>query len=72
MLTTTKTDAGVFDVLWNGLPTPYRILNGSRGVSGRDSVNTYGISKGEAVTWVGSLHSCKGILTTKLKGVIQL
>ena len=66
MLTTNKTSQGNFDVLWNGQPTGWIIVNGSLGVSGRDTRNMYGIAKGDLIKWVGPLASCKKLLTLKL------
>ena len=68
MMTTKKIGTGEFEVLWNGNDTGRRIINGSRGVSGRDSRNMYGITTpGKPVTWIGSLQSCKGILEQTFK-----
>ena len=43
MLTTTKITTGEFTVQWNGQPSGYRIVNGSLGLSGRDTLNMYGV-----------------------------
>lgn len=51
---------GEFECFWNGVSTGDTIINGSRGLSGRDTRNMYGIrwNTGKLV-WVGSLASCK-------------
>ena len=51
---------GEFSVTWRGEPTGYRIINGSLGLSGRNTQNMYGIVKpnGEH-KWIGSLAGCK-------------
>lgn len=67
MITTRKIDTGEFEVLWNGEVTEYRIINGSRGLSGRDTRNVYGIvHPGRAPLWIGSLPACKKLLTLTL------
>jgi len=67
MLTTVKTATGTFDVYWNGERTGYTIVNGSLGLSGRDSANMYGYARREnAPRWIGSLTDCKKMLATKL------
>lgn len=65
MLTTDKGSTGHFAVLWNGAPTRYEIVNGSLGLSGRDSRNVYGIInyKSGETKWIGSLASCKKLVT---------
>lgn len=64
-LTTERTDDG-FAVLWNGQATGYSIINGSKGLSGRDTRNMYGIiSPSGQVTWIGSLQSAKQLLARK-------
>lgn len=63
MLTTVKVATGEFEVFWNGKKTSYRIVNGSRGLSGKDTRNVYGICKTDAsVKWIGPLASAKKIL----------
>jgi hypothetical protein len=64
MLTTTCVATGQFEVRWNDQPTGYSIINGSLGLSGRDTRNTYGIVKPDGSRkWIGSLASCKKLLT---------
>ena len=58
-MTARKVVTGEFDVLWNGEPTPYSIVNGSLGLSGRDTRNHYGIAGNGKVSWIGSLAKCK-------------
>lgn len=57
---TKKIASGEFECFWNGASTGDTIINGSRGLSGRDTPNMYGIrwNTGKLV-WVGSLASCK-------------
>ena len=59
MLTTQKITTGVFEVLWNGEKTPYQIINGSAGFTGRNTRNTYGIIGNGKTIWIGSLASSK-------------
>lgn len=66
-ITTRKETTGEFTVLKDGQETGYRIVNGSRGVSGKDSRNMYGIvSPSGRVTWVGALASCKALVARNL------
>ena len=69
MLTTNRIAAGQFEVLWNGQKTDWHIVNGSLGLSGRDTQNVYGIAN--EVTgkrcWIGTLQACKKCLTLTLK-----
>jgi len=67
MLTTEKLEIGNFKVLWNGNDSGWRIVNGSVGLSGKDTRNHYGVTKGKEITWIGSIASCKAILTQRLK-----
>ncbi|MFO0271339.1 MAG: hypothetical protein ACK53W_12495 [Gemmatimonadota bacterium] len=59
-----KVATGEFDVLVDGAPTRYRIINGSAGLSGRDTQNVYGITNSAtgAVRWIGSLASAKKVV----------
>lgn len=60
VVTFKKVQTGIFDVYVNGEKVKYQIINGSLGMSGRDTVNTYGITKPDgSVTWIGPLNSCK-------------
>jgi hypothetical protein len=62
-LTTTKEATGEFAVLWNDELTGYSIINGSRGLSGRNTPNVYGIVKPDGShRWIGTLQACKKIL----------
>lgn len=66
-LTTDQIAIGTFRVLWNGAETGYEIVNGSLGLSGRDTRNVYGIVKPNGShIWVGSLASCKKLLAHSL------
>ena len=58
-----KVSTGVFDVYANGVKTKYEIINGSAGLSGRDTMNMYGISGGSQVRWVGTLQAAKKLVT---------
>lgn len=63
-----KITTGVFDVLLNGSATKYSIINGSAGLSDRDTFNMYGIATAAGnVRWIGTLHAAKSIVTTWLK-----
>jgi hypothetical protein len=63
MLTTRKLMTGEFAVDWNGIDTGYRILNGSRGLLGRDTPNMYGFVKPDGThKWIGTLAACKKLL----------
>lgn len=69
-LSTTRITNGYHRVFWNGQKTPYMIINGSLGLSGRNTQNHYGFYRepdaqgngGTPTKWVGSLASCKKIL----------
>lgn len=71
-LSTIRTAPGEFKVLWNGADTGYTIVNGSRGLSDRDTPNMYGFVKPDGShKWIGTLQSCKKILAysfTKKEG----
>jgi hypothetical protein len=56
---------GEFESYLNGVLTPWKIYNGSLGLSGRDTANHYGISRnhGESVKWLGPLRTCKFMVT---------
>lgn len=59
-----KTATGQFDVLLNGQKTEYGIINGSLGLSGKDTRNMYGITKATgSVRWVGTLQAAKKMVT---------
>ena len=49
---------GEFESYADGSKTPYRIVNGSLGLSGNGR-NMYGIVKGDSVKWLGPLRTCK-------------
>lgn len=69
MLTTQKVATGEFKVIWNGADTGRRIVNGSAGLSGRDTQNVYGIVvPGNPPKWIGTLAACKKILAFTMKG----
>ena len=58
---------GEFESYLDGVKTPWKIYNGSLGLSGRDTVNTYGITKdGMNVKWLGPLRSCKSMISYTL------
>lgn len=59
---------GEFEVLKNGEKTKYRIYNGSRGLSGRDTRNEYGIHSGASgLYWrIGTLAAAKKTVTVWL------
>lgn len=60
MFSTKKISSGEFACYWNGVETGDQIINGSRGVSDRDSHNMYGVIwKGGKIVWIGSLASAK-------------
>lgn len=61
-----KVATGQFDVYLDGVKTNRGIVNGSLGLSGLDK-NMYGIVRGDgSVKWIGTLQSCKKILTFTL------
>ncbi len=66
-LTTIKIQTGIFDVQWDGKPTAYRIENGSIGLSGRDTANTYMIVNHSKMSFkpIGPLNTCKALLEMK-------
>ena len=67
-LTTTRTAPGEFSVYWQGAETKYQIINGSLGLSGRDTPNVYGIvNPVGTVKWVGTLSACKKTLALTLR-----
>ena len=62
-----KRTTGEFEVLFNGHPTEYSIINGSKGASGFGQ-NMYGIAKQSNPTrWIGSLQACKKSLIFTLE-----
>ena len=67
-VTFAKVQTGIFDVLLNGEKTEYQIINGSLGMTGRDTVNMYGItnSTNQSVRWFGPLVTCKKAITHTL------
>ena len=65
MFKTVRVSNGQFDTYWNDVKMPYTIVNGSLGLSGRDTANMYGISHGGKVNWIGSLVSCRKLLGRK-------
>lgn len=72
MVSFNRVQTGVFDVLVDGAKTDYQIVNGSMGVSGRDSANIYCIARnGELVKVLGPLNTCKKFMVAKFapKGV---
>lgn len=64
---------GEFESYLDGALTPWKIYNGSLGLSGRETRNIYGVSKdgGNTVKWLGPLTTAKAMVTTVLtrKGV---
>lgn len=55
-----KIQTGIFDAYVDGVKTPYGIVNGCLGMTGRDTINTYGVTKnGVLVRWLGPLNTCK-------------
>lgn len=70
-ITFNRVATGQFEVLNDGQETGYRIINGSAGLSGRDTQNVYGVVRPTGkVVWIGSLQSAKKciLLTFKKKG----
>ena len=61
-----KITTGEFEVLLNGQPTERTIVNGSRGLSGRNTQNVYGICKEGSTRWIGTLQACKKIMVFTL------
>lgn len=62
-----KVATGEFDVLKDTVNTGYRIVNGSLGLSGRDTPNFYGIvTPSGRRQWVGTLQACKKLVTVWL------
>lgn len=60
---------GIFDVLRNGEKTKHQIVNGSLGLSGKDTPNVYGVTKSNgSVQWVGTLQASKKLVTYWLSG----
>lgn len=58
-----KIATGEFDVLLDGIHSKYTIVNGSRGLSGHGA-NVYGIvAPGVPTKWLGTLASCKKMVT---------
>ncbi len=67
-----KVQTGIFDCYLDGIKTQYQIINGSAGLTGRDTINTYCIAKnGELVKALGPLRTCKFFLTDRLTKVGQ-
>ena len=68
MMTTKKLSTGEFDVLWNGVSSGYKIVNGCLGLSGRNTANMYGVKNPDTgkVYWHGSLQLCKKLLAKGL------
>ena len=60
-VTTKRIMLGEFEVYLDGDKTEYTIHNGSRGLSGRDTVNTYAICNQRTgkITVLGPLNTCK-------------
>lgn len=64
MLTTKRISNGEFEVYWNGQKTSFEIINGSLGLSGKDTPNVYGIIQpNKPVKWIGTLQACKKVLS---------
>jgi hypothetical protein len=58
--TTKRIADGEFECFWNGVSTGDLIINGSRGLSGRDTRNVYGIRWNSGkLAWIGTLAACK-------------
>jgi len=70
MMTTNKIGNGHFEVLWNGAPTEYGIVNGSLGQSGNEP-NMYGtVNKLTGkINWHGSIQRCKSLLKHTLEKI---
>jgi hypothetical protein len=64
MITFKRIAPGEFAALRDGEDTAVRIINGSLGLSGRDTPNVYGIVRPEraAPAWIGSLAACKKLV----------
>ena len=59
---------GEFHSFVDGVKTPWVIINGSLGMSGRDTRNIYGITKdGMSAKWLGPLRTCKMAVTFTLQ-----
>ena len=57
---TKRISNGEFACYWNGEETGDQIINGSLGMSGRETQNMYGVIwKGGKTVWIGSLASAK-------------
>lgn len=56
-----KVQTGIFESFLNGKKTEYEIINGSLGMSGRDTHNMYGVRNlaKDTVRWFGPLVTCK-------------
>lgn len=62
-----RIQTGIFECYLDGQKTEYEIINGSAGLSGRDTNNTYCISRnGALVKVLGPLRTCKMFMTAKL------
>lgn len=58
-ITFQKTSTGHFAVLVDGQTSEYAIVNGSLGLSGRNTENVYGVVRGSQIRWIGSLAKAK-------------
>jgi hypothetical protein len=66
VVTFKKVTTGNFDVLVNGVPCEHTIINGSLGVSGRNTENMYGITgTAKGTRWIGTLQACKKLMIHK-------
>lgn len=67
-VTFVKVQTGIFNAFLNGQPTEYQIVNGCLGMSGRDTVNTYGVynKAKDTVRWFGPLRTCKAAIAFTL------
>lgn len=68
MVTFTKESSGQFAAMRDGQLTGWLIVNGSQGLSGRDTRNMYGIvAPSGKVAWIGSLASCKRLIMQRIE-----
>ena len=66
-ITFERIGTGQFVARRDGAETGYSIVNGSLGLSGRDTRNVYGVVLPDGRhRWIGSLASCKKLIVRRL------
>ena len=72
MMTTVNVQRGEFEVFWNGVKTGYRIINGSIGVSGRNTANIYVVvTPSGKYRWIGTLQAAKKTMNLTLTKIAK-